>query len=60
MQVNYFNEIHAVWEPLLERVDAGKRRWNLELEVNLLALFLTLRKFILLNVDHRKAFSLQI
>ncbi|XP_035855716.1 vacuolar protein sorting-associated protein 13C isoform X4 [Sander lucioperca] len=33
LEVNYFNEIHAVWEPLLERVDAGKRRWNLELEM---------------------------
>lgn len=35
--MNYFNEIHAVWEPLIERVDSGRRRWNLELEVNLLA-----------------------
>ncbi|KAF1393337.1 hypothetical protein PFLUV_G00038030 [Perca fluviatilis] len=33
LEVNYFNEIHAVWEPLIERVDAGKRRWNLELEM---------------------------
>ncbi len=33
-QVNYFNEIHAVWEPLIERVDSGRRRWNVELEVN--------------------------
>lgn len=32
-QVNYFNEVLAVWEPLLERVDRGQRRWNLELEV---------------------------
>lgn len=32
--MNYFNEIHAVWEPLIERVDSGRRRWNLELEVN--------------------------
>ncbi|XP_042371637.1 vacuolar protein sorting-associated protein 13C-like, partial [Plectropomus leopardus] len=31
--VNYFNEVHAVWEPLIERVDAGRRRWNLELEI---------------------------
>lgn len=35
LQVNYFNEVHAVWEPLIERVDGGQRRWNLELEVNL-------------------------
>lgn len=32
--MNYFNELHAVWEPLIERVDNSKRRWNLELEVN--------------------------
>lgn len=35
LQVNYFNEIHAVWEPLIERIDSGRRRWNLEIEVNL-------------------------
>ncbi|KAM3625353.1 uncharacterized protein V6R79_010760 [Siganus canaliculatus] len=33
LEVNYFNEVHAVWEPLIERVDGGKRRWNLELEM---------------------------
>uniref|UniRef100_A0A671VLI5 Vacuolar protein sorting 13 homolog C n=1 Tax=Sparus aurata TaxID=8175 RepID=A0A671VLI5_SPAAU len=33
LEVNYFNEIHAVWEPLIERVDSGRRRWNLELEM---------------------------
>ncbi|XP_051507279.1 intermembrane lipid transfer protein VPS13C-like isoform X3 [Myxocyprinus asiaticus] len=33
LEVNYFNETHAVWEPLLERVDNGKRRWNLKLEM---------------------------
>ncbi|XP_027143245.1 vacuolar protein sorting-associated protein 13C isoform X3 [Larimichthys crocea] len=33
LEVNYFNEIHAVWEPLIERVESGKRRWNLELEM---------------------------
>uniref|UniRef100_A0A8C3A3N4 Vacuolar protein sorting 13 homolog C n=1 Tax=Cyclopterus lumpus TaxID=8103 RepID=A0A8C3A3N4_CYCLU len=33
LEVNYFNEVHAVWEPLVERVDSGKRRWNLELEM---------------------------
>ncbi|XP_028441459.1 vacuolar protein sorting-associated protein 13C isoform X1 [Perca flavescens] len=33
LEVNYFNEIHAVWEPLIERVDSGQRRWNLELEM---------------------------
>ncbi|KAJ4923404.1 hypothetical protein JOQ06_000737, partial [Pogonophryne albipinna] len=33
LEVNYFNEIHAVWEPLIERVDEGRRRWTLELEM---------------------------
>ncbi|XP_033932724.2 intermembrane lipid transfer protein VPS13C-like, partial [Pseudochaenichthys georgianus] len=33
LEVNYFNEIHAVWEPLIERVDKGRRRWTLELEM---------------------------
>ncbi|XP_041649214.1 vacuolar protein sorting-associated protein 13C isoform X2 [Cheilinus undulatus] len=33
LEVNYFNETHAVWEPLIERVESGKRRWNLELEM---------------------------
>ncbi|XP_053190317.1 intermembrane lipid transfer protein VPS13C [Scomber japonicus] len=33
LEVNYFNEVHAVWEPLIERVDDGRRRWHLELEM---------------------------
>ncbi|XP_061103082.1 intermembrane lipid transfer protein VPS13C isoform X2 [Conger conger] len=33
LEVNYFNETHAVWEPFIERVDNGKRRWNLKLEI---------------------------
>ncbi|KAK2854371.1 hypothetical protein Q5P01_007032 [Channa striata] len=33
LEVNYFNETHAVWEPLIERVDSGRRRWFLELEM---------------------------
>ncbi|KAL1007735.1 hypothetical protein UPYG_G00090880 [Umbra pygmaea] len=33
LEVNYFNEIHAVWEPLIERVEDGKRRWNLKLKM---------------------------
>ncbi|XP_054543722.1 intermembrane lipid transfer protein VPS13C isoform X2 [Talpa occidentalis] len=32
LEVHYYNEIHAVWEPLIERV-AGKRQWNLRLHV---------------------------
>uniref|UniRef100_A0A8C5FUA7 Vacuolar protein sorting 13 homolog C n=1 Tax=Gadus morhua TaxID=8049 RepID=A0A8C5FUA7_GADMO len=33
LEVNYFNETHAIWEPLIERVDNGTRRWNLKLEM---------------------------
>ncbi|XP_055363331.1 intermembrane lipid transfer protein VPS13C isoform X2 [Betta splendens] len=33
LEVNYFNETHAVWEPLIERVDSGSRRWFLEFEM---------------------------
>ncbi|KAG7327785.1 hypothetical protein KOW79_009391 [Hemibagrus wyckioides] len=33
LEVNYFNESHAVWEPLIERVDNGRRRWKLGIEV---------------------------
>ncbi|XP_076984207.1 intermembrane lipid transfer protein VPS13C isoform X2 [Tamandua tetradactyla] len=32
LEVHYYNETHAVWEPLIERV-AGKRQWNLRLDV---------------------------
>ncbi|XP_035388992.1 vacuolar protein sorting-associated protein 13C isoform X4 [Electrophorus electricus] len=33
LEVNYFNETHAVWEPFIERVDNGTRRWNLTVEM---------------------------
>ncbi|XP_076880007.1 intermembrane lipid transfer protein VPS13C isoform X2 [Brachyhypopomus gauderio] len=33
LEVHYFNETHAVWEPLIERVENGTRRWNLTLEM---------------------------
>nr|XP_015199112.1 PREDICTED: vacuolar protein sorting-associated protein 13C isoform X6 [Lepisosteus oculatus] len=33
LEVNYFNETHAVWEPLIERVEDGTRRWNLTLKM---------------------------
>ncbi|XP_053451789.1 intermembrane lipid transfer protein VPS13C isoform X1 [Nycticebus coucang] len=32
LEVHYYNEIHAVWEPLIEKVE-GKRQWNLRLDV---------------------------
>ncbi|XP_039076232.1 vacuolar protein sorting-associated protein 13C isoform X2 [Hyaena hyaena] len=32
LEVHYYNETHAVWEPLIERVE-GKRQWNLRLNV---------------------------
>uniref|UniRef100_A0A4W4GIM2 Vacuolar protein sorting 13 homolog C n=1 Tax=Electrophorus electricus TaxID=8005 RepID=A0A4W4GIM2_ELEEL len=34
LEVNYFNETHAVWEPFIERVDNGTRRWNLTMKTN--------------------------
>ncbi|XP_063044698.1 intermembrane lipid transfer protein VPS13C isoform X2 [Engraulis encrasicolus] len=33
LEVNYYNEIIAVWEPLIERVDDGKQKWKLSLEM---------------------------
>ncbi|XP_062868929.1 intermembrane lipid transfer protein VPS13C isoform X1 [Trichomycterus rosablanca] len=33
LEVNYFNETHAVWEPLIERVENGTRRWKLGIEI---------------------------
>ncbi|XP_062947628.1 intermembrane lipid transfer protein VPS13C isoform X2 [Cynocephalus volans] len=32
LEVHYYNEIHAVWEPLIERVE-GKKQWNLRIHV---------------------------
>ncbi|XP_077737459.1 intermembrane lipid transfer protein VPS13C isoform X3 [Canis aureus] len=32
LEVHYYNETHAVWEPLIERVE-GKRPWNLRLDI---------------------------
>ncbi|KAG8440222.1 hypothetical protein GDO86_006127 [Hymenochirus boettgeri] len=32
LEVHYYNENYAIWEPLIERVDGGKRRWNLKFE----------------------------
>uniref|UniRef100_A0A8C4LBK7 Vacuolar protein sorting 13 homolog C n=1 Tax=Equus asinus asinus TaxID=83772 RepID=A0A8C4LBK7_EQUAS len=32
LEVHYYNEVHAVWEPLIERVE-GKKQWNLRLDV---------------------------
>nr|XP_020640413.1 vacuolar protein sorting-associated protein 13C isoform X1 [Pogona vitticeps] len=33
LEVHYYNEICAVWEPLVERVEREKRQWELKLEV---------------------------
>ncbi|XP_070618855.1 LOW QUALITY PROTEIN: intermembrane lipid transfer protein VPS13C [Erythrolamprus reginae] len=33
LEVNYYNETHALWEPLIEQVDKRGRRWNLNLEL---------------------------
>ncbi|XP_062998550.1 intermembrane lipid transfer protein VPS13C isoform X2 [Elgaria multicarinata webbii] len=34
LEVHYYNETYAVWEPLIERVDSERRQWNLKLEMN--------------------------
>ncbi|KAM4748951.1 intermembrane lipid transfer protein VPS13C [Rhinophrynus dorsalis] len=33
LEVHYYNETYAVWEPLIERVESGNRRWSLKLEL---------------------------
>ncbi|XP_070809810.1 intermembrane lipid transfer protein VPS13C isoform X2 [Pituophis catenifer annectens] len=33
LEVNYYNETHALWEPLIEQVDREGHRWNLKLEM---------------------------
>ncbi|KAG2470896.1 VP13C protein, partial [Polypterus senegalus] len=33
LEVHYYNESRAVWEPFIERIDSGKKRWNLKLEM---------------------------
>ncbi|XP_068131864.1 intermembrane lipid transfer protein VPS13C isoform X2 [Hyperolius riggenbachi] len=33
LEVHYYNETFAVWEPLIERVDSGNRCWSLKLEM---------------------------
>nr|XP_056721786.1 intermembrane lipid transfer protein VPS13C [Euleptes europaea] len=33
LEVHYYNETYAVWEPLIERVERGSRQWNLKLKM---------------------------
>ncbi|XP_061451865.1 intermembrane lipid transfer protein VPS13C isoform X2 [Rhineura floridana] len=33
LEVHYYNETYAVWEPLIERVDNERSQWNLKLEM---------------------------
>ncbi|XP_069480592.1 intermembrane lipid transfer protein VPS13C isoform X2 [Ambystoma mexicanum] len=33
LEVHYYNDTFAVWEPLIERVDGGTRQWNLKIEM---------------------------
>ncbi|XP_008938924.1 PREDICTED: vacuolar protein sorting-associated protein 13C, partial [Merops nubicus] len=33
LEIHYYNEAYAVWEPLIERVEGGKKQWSLKLEV---------------------------
>ncbi|NXK87404.1 VP13C protein, partial [Formicarius rufipectus] len=33
LEIHYYNETYAVWEPLIERIEGGKKQWNLKLEM---------------------------
>ncbi|XP_068814299.1 intermembrane lipid transfer protein VPS13C isoform X2 [Struthio camelus] len=33
LEVHYYNESYAVWEPLIERIEGGRKQWSLKLEV---------------------------
>uniref|UniRef100_A0A803T771 Vacuolar protein sorting 13 homolog C n=1 Tax=Anolis carolinensis TaxID=28377 RepID=A0A803T771_ANOCA len=33
LEVHYYNETYAVWEPLIERTEKEKRQWKLKLEM---------------------------
>ncbi|NWI85207.1 VP13C protein, partial [Pitta sordida] len=33
LEIHYYNETYAVWEPLIERIEGGKKQWNLQLEM---------------------------
>uniref|UniRef100_A0A8C3HXX4 Vacuolar protein sorting 13 homolog C n=1 Tax=Chrysemys picta bellii TaxID=8478 RepID=A0A8C3HXX4_CHRPI len=33
LEVHYYNETYAVWEPLIERINGGRKPWNLKLEI---------------------------
>ncbi|XP_064013497.1 intermembrane lipid transfer protein VPS13C isoform X2 [Pogoniulus pusillus] len=33
LEILYYNEAHAVWEPLIERIEGGKKQWSLKLEM---------------------------
>uniref|UniRef100_A0A8C0HLM0 Vacuolar protein sorting 13 homolog C n=1 Tax=Buteo japonicus TaxID=224669 RepID=A0A8C0HLM0_9AVES len=33
LEIHYYNETYAVWEPLIERNEGGKKQWSLKLEM---------------------------
>ncbi|XP_075288131.1 intermembrane lipid transfer protein VPS13C isoform X2 [Opisthocomus hoazin] len=33
LEIHYYNETCAVWEPLIERIEGGKKQWSLKLEM---------------------------
>ncbi|KAM8804771.1 intermembrane lipid transfer protein VPS13C [Eudromia elegans] len=33
LEVHYYNETYAVWEPLIERIEGGRKQWSLKLEM---------------------------
>ncbi|XP_051484024.1 intermembrane lipid transfer protein VPS13C isoform X2 [Apus apus] len=33
LEIHYYNESYAVWEPLIERIEGGRKQWSLKLEM---------------------------
>uniref|UniRef100_A0A672URH3 Vacuolar protein sorting 13 homolog C n=1 Tax=Strigops habroptila TaxID=2489341 RepID=A0A672URH3_STRHB len=33
LEIHYYNETYAVWEPLIEQIEGGKKQWSLKLEM---------------------------
>ncbi|XP_021263276.1 vacuolar protein sorting-associated protein 13C [Numida meleagris] len=33
LEIHYYNETYAVWEPLIERIEGGRKQWSLKLEM---------------------------
>uniref|UniRef100_A0A8C3JNE2 Vacuolar protein sorting 13 homolog C n=1 Tax=Calidris pygmaea TaxID=425635 RepID=A0A8C3JNE2_9CHAR len=33
LEIHYYNENYAVWEPLIERIEGGRKQWSLKMEM---------------------------